>query len=171
MKKGILYSIGQSSVGKINATNTEAVPVVDIYSREHPQPYTKNISVPVKTARRTADFLDLEFFNDKLIVGISVRQQSAANDCYSKNGALLVQDKVINSAFVRLSMNNVQVHEQLPVQNLINKEGKYSQVILEGGLTLSSSSIEFAVPIPGDNDGREIEFIFYYVPMNVVCYQ
>jgi len=173
------------SIGKIARNIREAIgaivsgewPVVDVYQREHSNPYTKNLVIPV-TSNTTLSIplQDLDFFRDKLILGFATRMQSEADDKYSKNGRKLISRAAMNFTFLKLMQNNLVVQESLPLEFLVHDAvtsgvaNTYAQVLLEEGLTPSSSCIEFSQP-PAGQSGRDIELIVYYVPLAKACYQ
>lgn len=173
------FSIGKRLSGirnGIGAIMNGNFPVVDVYQREYSNPYSKNIVIPITAAnQRLYQIPDLDFFRDKLILGIATRKQNAGDTRYSKDGRKLINDAGMASAFLRLSQNNLQVQESIPLEFLVHEPSgqanTYAQVMLEQGFTPQSSSIEFSIDPGGANVSRDVELIIFYVPLNVACYQ
>lgn len=174
------FSIGKIVSGiknAIGATITNSLPVVDVYEREYASPYSSNVVVPITSANvRSYQIPDLDFFRDKLIIGISTRKQNAEDTKYSKSGRKLINDAGLTSAFLRLSQNNLQVQESIPLENLVHDSSgghanTYYQILIEGGFTPQSSSIEFSLDPGSGNVGRDVELLIHYVPLSAVCYQ
>lgn len=170
---GKLISGVKNGIGAIVNGN---FPVVDVYQRPYSNPYSQNIVIPITSAtQRTYQIPDLDFFRDKLIIGIATRAQNTDDNKYSKNGRKLITPAALNCAFLRLSQNNLQVQENLPLAFLVHEHtggsaNTYAQVMLEQGLTPQSSMIEFSQD-PAGNAGRDVELIVYFVPLSAACYQ
>lgn len=171
---GKIIAKAQSAIGSVISSN---LPVVDVYEREFSSPYSQTLVIPIKSStQRSFQIPDVDFFRDKLIIGISTRQQNAGDTRYSKNGNKLINNTLLAAAFLRLSQNNLTVHESIPMENLVHdsvigRANTYMQLMIEGGLTPQSSTIEFAVDPGGTNNGRDVELIIHYVPLNAVCYR
>lgn len=170
---GKLLSTAKNHLGAIMTGN---FPVIDPIEREYSSPYTKNIVIQVTSVtQRSYQIPDMDFFRDKIIVGIHTRRQSPDDDKLSKNGRKLITNAAMGQCFVKLTQNNNLVDEQLPLEWLIHETNAmaatYGQKILEGGFTTQSSGIEFSGTIPAGDIGRDVELIFHYVPISQNCYQ
>ena len=171
---GRIASKVKNAIGAIISSN---LPVVDVYQREYSSPYSMNIVIPITSnTNKSYQIPDLDFFRDKLILGISTRKQNAADSKYSKNGKLLINDAALTACFLRLSQNNLQVHESIPLENLVHdssggRANTYYQLLIEGGFTPQSSTVEFAIAPGATNNGRDVELLIHYVPLSATCYQ
>ncbi|HMW39298.1 MAG: hypothetical protein K1X68_13660 [Saprospiraceae bacterium] len=173
------FSVGKALSGVLNAIGSvmsNNFPVVDVYQREHSTPYSKNIVVPITVAtQRSYQIPDYDFFKDKIIIGISTRQQNAGDTRYSKNGNKLINAAGMAAAFLTLSQNSLSVIESMPLESLVhetsNVAGTYLQVLIEGEFTPQQSTVQFAIDPGVGNVGRDVELIVYYVPKQAACYQ
>jgi hypothetical protein len=150
------------------------LPVIDIHDREYPVPYARTVVINVNNSQRVYDIPDNDFWRDKLIVGVATRKQDGSNTRYSKNGNLLIPQSWLGRAFLRLSQNNNQVVENIPLEMLVHEPGQalsYMQLIMDGGFSTSSSALEFSGTGALTGGPFDVELVFFYVPKNKICYQ
>lgn len=148
--------------------------IVELFQREYPVPYAKNIIVTVTSAGQAVyNIPDMDYFRDFMVVGISTRKQSAADDRYSKNGRKLISLAAMGQCFIRLAQNSAQILEQMPLEHLVheynNQAGTYMQLAIDGGFSTQSSTVEFSGTIPAGDVNRDVELIIYYLPKTQIC--
>ncbi len=176
------FSIGKlinGIKGGIGALTSGQIPIIDIYQREHSIPYAKNVSVQVNSNTQFVyPIPDMDYFRDKIIVGISTRKQNAGDTRLSKDGHKLLTDAQIARCFLDLSQNNNTVTEKYPAENMVHEPsagaGTYAQILIERDFTTHSSNVLFSGTASlglGASEIRALELIFYYVPLSQACYQ
>lgn len=159
-------------IGLLQNTDT---PIVDAYLREYPIPYSTTFEIEVNATDTRYPLPETNFYQDKYILGMFIRQQNTAGERLSKNGRKLISTKALDAAHMALKQNNTSVIEEHPLAHFVHERGSsepgtYGQLIIDQGFSMNTSYVRFAAPgLTAANEAIEITFIWVF--RNQYCIQ
>jgi len=168
--------------------------VYDLMQREYPIYRTTNTNIIMQPGVHEYDLRDVAELRDKVIYGLSIRQQIQDDAKYSitnirrdRDGYPLVNNQTLDSAFLSLQRANTTEVESIPLSKFVHERGehpgRYSQLFILPGFS-DRSKIHISgvgsVPPVGANsaivgaptptpivENESIELIWYYMPREI----